>query len=117
MRCPGNHPGGDLGAGYKSGRGAGDGDDDCGPGNVQQTDTWLNANLPGVLSSSWFQESGTVIPTLDENDDEPAGSCCGDAAGGQIPEVVISTATAGMGDAALTGDHASAGCRRPAGRR
>ncbi len=82
-----------------------DGHDDCGPGNVQQTDTWLNANLPGVLSSSWFQESGTVILTLDENDDEPAGSCCGDAAGGQIPEVVISTATAGMGDVALTGDH------------
>jgi len=82
-----------------------DGHDDCGPGNVQQTDAWLNTNLPGVLSSSWFHDSGTVIITLDENDDQPDDSCCGDAAGGQVPEVVISSAATGMGDVALTGDH------------
>jgi len=82
-----------------------DGHDDCGPGNIEQMDQWLSANLPGVLSSPWFQERGTVIVTMDENDDQPSGSCCGDAAGGHIPEVVISARSAGRGAVALVGDH------------
>jgi hypothetical protein len=82
-----------------------DGHDDCGPGNVAQSDAWLKANLPGVLASAWFEDGGTVIFTLDENDAQPDGSCCGDAAGGQIPEVVISRAATGRGDVALKGDH------------
>lgn len=82
-----------------------DGHDDCGAGNVQQSDAWLKANVPAVLTSAWFEAGGTVIFTLDENDAEPDGSCCGVAAGGQIPEVVISRAATGRGDLPLTGDH------------
>jgi hypothetical protein len=82
-----------------------DGHDSCGRGQVGQIDAWLQANLAGVLASSWFADHGTVIVTMDENDAEGGGSCCGDAAGGRIPMVVISSASLGRGAVALTGDH------------
>lgn len=80
-----------------------DGHDNCGRGNVAQLDAWLRSNLPGVLASSWFAESGTVIITMDEGTDSTG--CCGDAAGGRIPMVVISSASRGRGRVALRGDH------------
>ncbi|MGA8015374.1 MAG: alkaline phosphatase family protein [Candidatus Dormiibacterota bacterium] len=79
-----------------------DGHDDCGPGNVRQTDSWLRLNLPGVLSSAWFADRGTVIITMDEG---VSGSCCGQAAGGRIPEVVISAGSRGRGGIPTSGDH------------
>jgi hypothetical protein len=80
-----------------------DGHDDCGPGNVRQLDSWLRTNLSGVLSSHWFADNGTVIITMDEGTDN--AGCCGDAAGGRIPMVVISAASRGRGKVALNGDH------------
>jgi hypothetical protein len=77
--------------------------DDCGPGNVQQGDAWLETNLPTVVSSSWFQDNGTVIITADEGADD--SGCCGDAAGGQVPMVVISANAEGRGDISLNGNH------------
>lgn len=72
---------------------------------VSTGDGWLKANVQPVLGSSWFADNGTVIITMDENDLESNGSCCGDAAGGQIPLVVISSRTSGKGTVAMTGDH------------
>src|SRR5450631_273669 len=60
-------------------------------GSVGQGDAWLRSNLPLVLASAWFGNHGTVIITMDENDASPSGSCCGNAAGGHVPMIVLST--------------------------
>ena len=79
--------------------------DDMHDGTVAQGNAWLAANLRPVLSSAWFTDyRSTVIVTEDENDEEPSGGCCGDAAGGQIPELVISRNSEGKGIISLTGD-------------
>jgi phosphatidylinositol-3-phosphatase len=76
-------------------------------GSVAEGDAWLRSNLPGVLSSPWFADHGTVIITMDENDAEPSGACCGRVTGGRIPMVVISANARGGGPIATTGDHYS----------
>jgi Phosphoesterase family/Carboxypeptidase regulatory-like domain len=82
--------------------------DDMHSASVTTGDNWLQANLGPVLASPWFTSSNaTVIVTMDEHDDDDTG-CCGDAAGGQIPMVVISNAARGKGSMALTGDHIGA---------
>ena len=79
--------------------------DDMHDGTVADGNAWLAANLGPVLSSSWFTDSNsTVIVTEDENDAQSSGVCCGDAAGGQIPELVISRHAQGKGIVSLTGD-------------
>jgi acid phosphatase len=80
--------------------------DDMHDGTVAQGNAWLQANLAPILDSTWFTKfSSTVIVTEDENDDEPTGSCCNDAAGGQIPELVISRQAKGRGMVSIAGDH------------
>ncbi|MGC2192029.1 MAG: alkaline phosphatase family protein [Candidatus Dormiibacterota bacterium] len=79
--------------------------DDMHDGTVAEGNAWLETNLEPILSSAWFTSyRSTVIVTEDENDHEPTGSCCGDAAGGQIPELVISHRARGRGIVSLTGD-------------
>ncbi|MGH7776682.1 MAG: alkaline phosphatase family protein [Candidatus Dormibacterales bacterium] len=77
----------------------------AGPDQVSDGDAWLAANLPGILSSAWFQDNGVVIVTWDEanahgrNVDKSCwvngkvGSNCG---GGHIPTIVISAANASL---------------------
>ncbi|MHB8487665.1 MAG: alkaline phosphatase family protein [Candidatus Dormibacteria bacterium] len=76
-------------------------------GSVGQADAWLGANLPAVLASAWFADHGTVIITMDENDAAQSGSCCGDAAGGRVPMIVLSANARGRGSIATPGDHYS----------
>jgi phosphatidylinositol-3-phosphatase len=76
-------------------------------GSVAEGDAWLRANLPNVLSSPWFADHGTVVITMDENDAESSGSCCGSAAGGRVPMIVISANARGRGAIATPGDHYS----------
>ncbi len=78
--------------------------DDMHDGTIQQADQWLQANLPGVLASSWFRANGTVLITMDEGTDN-SGCCGGAAAGGQVPMVVISSNARGKGNFATPGDH------------
>ncbi|HVC24065.1 MAG TPA: alkaline phosphatase family protein [Candidatus Dormibacteraeota bacterium] len=79
--------------------------DDMHDGTLAQGNAWLQANLGPVLSSPWFTRfQSTVIVTDDENDDQPTGSCCDDAAGGQIPELVISRKARGRAAISITGD-------------
>ena len=74
-------------------------------GSVAEGDAWLRSNLPAVLASSWFANHGTVIITMDENDASPSGSCCGSAAGGRVPMVVLSAKARGRGAVGTPGDH------------
>jgi hypothetical protein len=76
-------------------------------GSVGQGDAWLRANLPLVLASAWFANHGTVIITMDENDASPSGSCCGNAAGGHVPMIVLSSNARGRGSVTTVGDHFS----------
>jgi acid phosphatase len=79
--------------------------DDLHDGTVAAGNAWLQANLGPVLSSAWFTDfNSTVIVTEDENDAQSLGSCCGDASGGQVPELVISGNAKGKGIVSLTGD-------------
>lgn len=68
-------------------------------GGVQQGDAWLRANLPGVLTSQWFADHGTVIITMDENDAD------GSPGGGQVPMVVVSSRSRGAGTVPRRGNH------------
>ncbi len=77
--------------------------DDMHDGTIQQADQWLRANLAPVLTSSWFSADATVIITMDEGSGD--SGCCGGAAGGQIPMVVISSQAKGKGNFASPGDH------------
>lgn len=80
--------------------------DDMHDGTVQQGDAWLRANLAPVLSSRWFTRgNSTAIVTMDENDAVGGTGCCGVAAGGQIPMVVVSSRGRSKGSFTLTGDH------------
>lgn len=81
--------------------------DDMHDGSVAQGDAWLRTNLPAILASAWFANHGTVIITMDENDAAPTGSCCGNAAGGRVPMIVISAHARGRGQIATPGDHFS----------
>lgn len=79
--------------------------DDVHDGTVAQGNAWLQANLTPVLSSPWFTDfPSTVVVTEDENDAAPSGGCCEEAAGGQIPELVISRHAKGRGVVSITGD-------------
>jgi acid phosphatase len=77
--------------------------DDMHDGTIQQADQWLQTDLAGVLTSSWFRANGTVLITMDEGTDN--SGCCGGAAGGQVPMVVISSNAKGRGNFATPGDH------------
>ena len=71
---------------------------------IRTGDTWLSNNLPGVLSSSWFQQDGIVIITWDEGSD--SSGCCGlGSPGGHVATIVVTTGNQGAGTFATTGDH------------
>jgi phosphatidylinositol-3-phosphatase len=74
--------------------------DDMHNGSITAGDAWLKANLAPVLASSWFVGAdATVIVTMDEND---AQSTPG---GGQVPIVVISSTSHGVGTVTTPGNH------------
>jgi acid phosphatase len=79
--------------------------DDMHDGSVAKGDAWARANLAPVLASRWFTNyDSTVIVTMDEGDSNAGASCCGQPAGGPIPLIVVSSASAGTGSVPITGD-------------
>lgn len=74
-------------------------------GTVADGDIWLQANLSPILASPWFTNYHSTVIVTEDEDSGSGLSCCGDAAGGQIPELVISRNAAGKRMVALTGDH------------
>lgn len=80
--------------------------DDMHDGTVADGNSWLQTNLAPVLSSAWYTNyTSTVIVTMDENDAQSSGGCCGDAVGGQVPEIIISRNAVRRGPVSATGDH------------
>lgn len=74
--------------------------DDMAQGTIPSGDSWLQSNLSGVLSSSWFTGgNATVIVTMDEHQKDRTGG------GGVIPMVVISSNALGKGNVAIAGNH------------
>lgn len=62
-------------------------------GTVAQGDQWLHAQLPAILSSSWYRNGGIVIITFDESSGGTASGCCAGADGGHVATIVVSTRT------------------------
>jgi hypothetical protein len=79
---------------------------DTQPQLITAGDTWLSANLPAVINSTWFKAKGVIIITWDESRGTDSSGCCGGvASGGHIPTIVITTTNTGRGPFSSTGDH------------
>jgi hypothetical protein len=64
-------------------------------GTMASGDSWLNAQLPQIMKTSWYRQGGQIVILYDEgyrNSDTYGG-----ATGGHIPMVVVSAHTRGMG--------------------
>ena len=57
---------------------------DC---SIATGDAWLADVVPGILTSSAFQNGGVLFITWDEG--ESSAGCCGNATGGQVATLVI----------------------------
>jgi hypothetical protein len=57
-------------------------------GTIQQGDSWLAITVPKILQSAAWREGGVLFITWDEGTTD--ATCCGDAAGGRVPTLVIS---------------------------
>ena len=67
-------------------------------GTVADGNSWLQTNLAPVLSSAWYTNyTSTVIVTMDENDAQSSGGCCGDAVGGRDVSSVVPRERAAWG--------------------
>lgn len=60
-------------------------------------DAWLAANVPQILASHDYRESGALIVTFDESEGADTRGCCGNSAGGKIFTTVVSRAVAHPG--------------------
>jgi acid phosphatase len=70
--------------------------DDMHSASVQAGDTWLKANLPTVLASSWYAQGGVVIITFDEGAAGDYSSMTSSTGGGgHIATLVISAKSRG----------------------
>ena len=71
---------------------------DCGNASA---DSWLRGEMQMVMASRWFRQRGSVVITWDEG--SSSNGCCGGAAGGQIPTIVVTAA--GQRRLDTPGDH------------
>lgn len=76
-------------------------------GTMASGDSWLNGELPAIMSSNWYRQGGQIVILYDTGYNDVGGPG-GDGAGGggQIPMVVISAHTRGMGQVSTTVDTA-----------
>ena len=64
-------------------------------GTMSSGDTWLAGALPRIMDSSWYRQGGQIVILYDSGYEDSGGN--GSSNGGQIPMVVVSAGTAGMG--------------------
>jgi phosphatidylinositol-3-phosphatase len=64
-------------------------------GTMASGDSWLNGELPKIMASSWYRAGGQIVILFDTGYQDGGGINGSD--GGQIPMVVISAHTRGMG--------------------
>jgi hypothetical protein len=57
---------------------------DC---SLREADDWLASTVRSTLASPAWQDGGILIVTYDEGDSD--AGCCGDAAGGRVPFVLV----------------------------
>jgi hypothetical protein len=63
-------------------------------GTMQSGDSWLNNELPQIMKSSWYRQGGQIVILYDTGYNDTSTT---PSTGGQIPMVVVSARTAGMG--------------------
>jgi hypothetical protein len=64
-------------------------------GTMSSGDSWLNGELPKLMDTSWYRQGGQIVILYDTGYNDTGGN--GGASGGQIPMVVVSAHTKGMG--------------------
>jgi len=67
-------------------------------GTMQSGDSWLNGELPQIMNSTWYRQGGQIVILYDTGYNDR--SATPGFEGGQIPMVVVSAHTAGMGSLA-----------------
>ena len=66
-------------------------------GTMQSGDSWLNSELPQIMNSTWYRQGGQIVILYDTGYEDTSST---PSTGGQIPMVVVSAHTAGMGSIA-----------------
>jgi hypothetical protein len=72
-------------------------------GTMQSGDSWLNNELPQIMNSTWYRQGGQIVILYDTGYNDTSTT---PSTGGQIPMVVVSARTAGMGSIATPIDTA-----------
>jgi hypothetical protein len=65
-------------------------------GTMSSGDSWLSGELPKIMDTSWYRQGGQIVILYDTGYNDTNDSVNG-ATGGQIPMVVVSAHTKGMG--------------------
>lgn len=64
-------------------------------GTMASGDSWLNGELPKIMDTSWYRQGGQIVILYDTGYNDAGG--VNGSSGGQIPMVVVSAHTKGMG--------------------
>ena len=64
-------------------------------GTMSSGDAWLAGELPQIMATNWYRDGGQIVIIYDTGYNDAGGN--GGASGGQIPLVVVSAQTRGMG--------------------
>lgn len=64
-------------------------------GTMASGDSWLNGELPKIMDTSWYRQGGQIVILYDTGYEDGGG--VNGSSGGQIPMVVVSAHTRGMG--------------------
>ncbi len=65
-------------------------------GTMSSGDSWLSGELPKIMDTSWYRQGGQIVILYDTGYNDTNDSVNG-STGGQIPMVVVSAHTKGMG--------------------
>jgi phosphatidylinositol-3-phosphatase len=64
-------------------------------GTMTSGDNWLSTELPQIMNTPWYRQGGQIVILYDTGYNDSGG--VGGATAGQIPMIVVSAHTAGMG--------------------
>jgi hypothetical protein len=64
-------------------------------GTMASGDDWLSSEVPQIMNTPWYRQGGQIVILFDTGYEDSGG--VGGASGGQIPTVVVSAHTQGMG--------------------
>jgi hypothetical protein len=64
-------------------------------GTMASGDNWLSSEVPQIMNTPWYRHGGQIVILFDTGYEDSGG--VGGASGGQVPLVVVSAHTQGMG--------------------